>query len=194
MVNDEQELISRSQRGDLTAFNELVERYQGQVFNLALRMLGSEAWAADAAQETFISAYRAMKGFRGGSFRSWILRIAVNATRDLLRAAKSRKADSLEALELESGSLPPSREESPEEHALRAELAAEIQQSLDSLSQDQRLALVLIDIQGFSYEEAAQVTGASLGTVKSRLSRARHEMRDLLRARSELLPNQFRLK
>ena len=194
MVNDEQELISRSQRGDLTAFNELVERYQGQVFNLALRMLGSEAWAADAAQETFISAYRAMKGFRGGSFRSWILRIAANATRDLLRAAKSRKADSLEALELESGSLPPSREESPEEHALRAELAAEIQQSLDSLSQDQRLALVLIDIQGFSYEEAAQVTGASLGTVKSRLSRARHEMRDLLRARSELLPNQFRLK
>ena len=194
MVNDEQELISRSQRGDLTAFNELVERYQGQVFNLALRMLGSEAWAADAAQETFISAYRAMKGFRGGSFRSWILRIAANATRDLLRAAKSRKADSLEALELESGSLPPSREESPEEHALRAELAAEIQQSLDSLSQDQRLALVLIDIQGFSYEEAAQVTGASLGTVKSRLSRARHEMRDLLRARSELLPSQFRLK
>ena len=194
MVNDEQELISRSQRGDLTAFNELVERYQGQVFNLALRMLGSEAWAADAAQETFISAYRAMKGFRGGSFRSWILRIAANATRDLLRAAKSRKADSLEALELESGSLPPSREESPEEHALRTELAAEIQQSLDSLSQDQRLALVLIDIQGFSYEEAAQVTGASLGTVKSRLSRARHEMRDLLRARSELLPNQFRLK
>ena len=194
MVNDEQELISRSQRGDLTAFNELVERYQGQVFNLALRMLGSEAWAADAAQETFISAYRALKGFRGGSFRSWILRIAANATRDLLRAAKSRKADSLEALELESGSLPPSREESPEEHALRAELAAEIQQSLDSLSQDQRLALVLIDIQGFSYEEAAQVTGASLGTVKSRLSRARHEMRNLLRARSELLPSQFRLK
>ncbi len=194
MVNDEQELISRSQRGDLTAFNELVERCQGQVFNLALRMLGSEAWAADAAQETFISAYRAMKGFRGGSFRSWILRIAANATRDLLRAAKSRKADSLEALEQESGSLPPSREESPEEYALRAELAAEIQRSLDSLSPDQRLALVLIDIQGFSYEEAAQVTGASLGTVKSRLSRARHEMRDLLRARSELLPNQFRLK
>lgn len=194
MVNDEQELISRSQRGDLTAFNELVERYQGQVFNLALRMLGSEAWAADAAQETFISAYRAMKGFRGGSFRSWILRIAANATRDLLRAAKSRKAESLEALGLESGSLPPSREESPEEYALRAELAAEIQQSMDSLPQDQRLALVLIDIQGFSYEEAAQITSASLGTVKSRLSRARHEMRNLLRERSELLPNQFRLK
>ena len=194
MVNDEQELIGRSQQGDLTAFNELVERYQGQVFNLALRMLGSEASAADAAQETFISAYRAMKGFRGGSFRSWILRIAANATRDLIRAAKSRKADSLEALELESGSLPPSREESPEEYALRAELAAEIQRSMDLLPQDQRLALVLIDIQGFSYEEAAQVTGVSLGTVKSRLSRARHEMRDLLRARSELLPNQFRLK
>ena len=189
-MNDEQELVLRSQRGDLSGFNELVERYQSQVFNLALRMLGSEAWAADAAQETFISAYRAIKGFRGGSFRSWILRIAANATRDLLRAAKARKADSLEALELESGSLPPS----PEEYTLREELAAGIQRSMDSLPQDQRLALVLIDIQGFSYEEAAQITGSSLGTVKSRLSRARHEMRDLLRARPELLPSQFRLK
>ena len=193
-MNDEQELILRSQRGDLSGFNELVERYQGQVFNLALRMLGSEAWAADAAQETFISAYRAIKGFRDGSFRSWILRIAANATRDLLRASKARKADSLEALEMESGSLPPSQEESPEEYTLRAELAAGIQRSMDSLPQDQRLVLTLIDIQGFSYEEAAKITGSSLGTVKSRLSRARHEMRDLLRARPELLPSQFRLK
>ena len=193
-IDDERQLIDRSQHGDLVAFNELVDRYQTQAYNLALRMLGDEALAADATQESFISAYRAIKGFRGGSFRSWILRITANATRDLLRAAKSRRALSLEALETDSGALPHSSEESPEEQVLRSELATEIQRSLESLPRDQRLALVLIDIQGFSYEEAARITGASLGTVKSRLSRARHQMRDLLRAVPELLPDQFRLE
>ena len=193
-MDDEHQLIDRSQHGDLIAFNELVDRYQSQAYNLALRMLGDEALAADAAQESFISAYRAIKGFRGGSFRSWILRITANSTRDLLRAAKSRRALSLEALETDSGALPHSSEESPEDQALRSELGSEIQRSLESLHHDQRLALVLIDIQGFSYEETARITGASLGTVKSRLSRARHQMRGLLRAVPELLPDQFRLE
>ena len=100
----------------------------------------------------------------------------------------------MEALETDSGALPHSSEESPEEQALRSELATEIQRGLESLHRDQRLAVVLIDIQGFSYEEAARITGASLGTVKSRLSRARHQMRDLLRAVPELSPDQFRLE
>ena len=105
-MDDEHQLIDRSQHGDLVAFNELVDRYQSQAYNLALRMLGDEALAADATQESFISAYRAIKGFRGGSFRSWILRITANSTRDLLRAAKSRRSLSLEALETDSGALP----------------------------------------------------------------------------------------
>jgi RNA polymerase sigma factor (sigma-70 family) len=193
-MDDERQLIDRSQHGDLAAFNGLVDRYQSRAYNLALRMLGDEALAADATQECFISAYKAIRGFRGGSFRSWVLRIAANSTRDLLRAAKSRRALSLEALETDSGALPYSSEESPEEHALRGELAAEIQRGLEMLHRDQRLVLVLIDIQGFSYEEAARITGTSLGTVKSRLSRARHQMRDLLRAVPELLPDQFRLE
>ena len=193
-MDNEQELIDRSQRGDLGAFNALVERYQGHVYNLALRMLGDESLAADAAQETFLSAFRAIKGFRGGSFRSWILRITANATRDLLRAAKSRSALSLEAVETESGRVPHSREESPEEYALRRELAGEIQRGLETLPYDQRLVLTLIDTQGFSYEEAAQVTRSSLGTVKSRLSRARLHLRDLLRARPELLPSRLRFE
>lgn len=193
-MEDESRLIQRSQQGELDAFNYLVERYQGHVYNLAFRMLSDEGLAEDATQETFISAYRAIGGFRGGSFRSWVLRIAANACRDLLRSAKARRSISLDALDLTPESTLVSKEESPEAHALRLELGRAIQQGLDTLSHDHRLVLVLIDIQGFSYEEVARITQTSLGTVKSRLSRARGQMRDLLRQRPELLPSQFRLE
>ena len=192
-MEDESHLIQRSQQGELDAFNQLVECYQRQVYNLALRMLSDESLAQDATQEAFISAYRAIGGFRGGNFRSWVLRITANACRDLLRAAKARRSISLDALELSPESLPTSREESPEDHTLRMELGREIQRGLKALSSNHRLVLVLIDIQGFSYEEAAQVTQTSVGTVKSRLSRARGQLKDLLQRRPELLPSQFRL-
>ena len=147
-MEDENQLIQRSQQGDRDAFNRLVERYQGQVYNPALRMLGDRDLAADAAQETFISAYRAIGGFRGGNFRSWLLKIVSNACRDLMRAAKARRSVSLEALELTPESMPVSGEESPEDYTLRLELGREIQGGLESLSHDHRLVLVLIDVQG----------------------------------------------
>ena len=186
-MEDESHLVRQGQQGDLDSFNQLVELYQGQVYNLALRMLGDGDLAADAAQQTFISAYRSIRGFRGGDFRSWLLRIVANACRDMLRAAKARKAISLEALELTSAMTPVSREESPEEYAMRQELGTELRKGLDALSHDHRLVLVLVDIQGFSYEEAARLMRTSVGTVKSRLSRARAQMRDYLRQRPELL-------
>lgn len=192
-MEDETQLVQRSQQGELDAFNQLVERYQGQVYNLALRMLGDRALAADAAQEAFISAYRGIKGYRGGNLRSWFLRIAANACKDMLRSAKARPAVSLDALELVPSATPRSHEESPEDSALRQELGREISQGLNTLPHDQRLALVLVDIQGFSYEEAAQTMGKPVGTVKSRLSRAREHMRDYLRSSPELLPVRFRL-
>ncbi len=192
-MEDESQLIRRSQQGELDAFNQLVERYQGHVYNLALRMLGDDALAADASQETFISIYRAIGGFRGGNFRSWVLRIVANACRDLLRAAKARRSISLEALELTAAPTPVSGEESPEDRTVRLELGREIQRGLEALSHNQRLVLVLVDIQGFSYEEASQIIHASVGTVKSRLSRARGALRDFLRHSPELLPSQFRL-
>ena len=192
-MDNEPQLIGEAQQGDLRAFNSLVERYQGQVYNLALRMLGDGDLAADAAQETFISAYRAMKGFRGGNFRSWLLRIATNACRDLMRAAKARRSISLDALELTPESAPLSREESPEGYAIRRELGQAIQRGLDALSHHHRLAVVLIDIQGFTYQEAGRIMGCSEGTVKSRLSRARAELRESLQQQVELLPDQFRL-
>ena len=186
-MEDESHIIRQGQQGDLDSCNRLVELYQGQVYNLAFRMLGDRDLAADAAQQTFISAYRAIRGFRGGDFRSWLPRIVANACRDMLRAAKARRSISLEALALTPAKTPISREESPEEYAMRQELGTELRKGLDALSHDHRLVLVLVDIQGFSYEDAARLMRTSVGTIKSRLSRARAQMRDYLRQRPDLL-------
>ncbi|MSQ26448.1 MAG: sigma-70 family RNA polymerase sigma factor [Dehalococcoidia bacterium] len=193
MPMDEPTLIQRSRQGDLDAFNRLVESYQSQVFNLAWRMLGSPAGAEDAAQEAFISAYRNISSYRGGSFRAWLLRIAVNACYDQLRTSKRHSGPSLDAL-LETPSFqPPSKDPSPESLALSAELSAAIQQAIAALPEDQRSVLVLVDVEGLAYEEVAQAAGVNIGTVKSRLSRARARVRDLLAAHRELLPDRYRL-
>ena len=186
------DLVGRSKKGDLEAFNMIVERYQTLVFNVAARMLGNRASADDVTQETFISAYKAIGGFRGGSLRAWLLRIASNACRDLFRASRRRPEESLDQALLNPSFQVASGEESPEQSALRGELGAEIQRAILSLPEDQRTILVLVDVQGLSYEEAAGAAGTSLGTVKSRLSRARGRVRDYLVERRELLPEQFR--
>jgi len=190
---DEQELISRSRSGDIQAFNDLVELYQRQVYNLALRMLGSAETAEDATQDTFVSAYRAIAGFRGGSFKAWILRIAANSCRDKMRVSRRASIVSLDNLMEEVGDfIADNKTESPEDYAQRRELGRLLDGSLARLPEDQRLVVVLSDIQGLTYEEIAQVIGISLGTVKSRLSRARLRLRELLLQRRELLPDEFR--
>ena len=148
--------------------------------------------AEDAAQETFISAYRGMGRFRGGSLRAWLLRIASNVSLDFIRASRRRREESLDQFLLNPGFQVSSSAESPEQQALRGELGAEIQRAILDLPEDQRVVLVLVDVQGLSYEEAAESTGASLGTVKSRLARARKRVRDNLVRRRELLPEQYR--
>lgn len=190
---EDRELISQSQAGDLDLFNQLVEKYQGQVYNLALRMLGNAEAAADATQDTFLSAYRAIGSFRGGNFRAWLLRIAANSCRDQLRAARRRPASSLDLI-LQSESPPPlaDKAESPEDYALRRELGTAINDGLAFLPAEQRVVVILSDIQGLSYEDVAQATGSSLGTVKSRLSRGRERLRDYLLQQRELLPPKFR--
>lgn len=190
---EEEELVSRSRAGDIEAFNRLVESYQRLVYNVSLRMLGNAEAAEDATQDTFLSAYRAIGKFRGGMFRAWILRIAANGCRDKLRAAKRARVSSLDDLMESFGELPlADGSESPEDYALRKELGGFLSQGLAHLPEDQRLAIVLCDIQGLTYEEIAQVTGSSLGTVKSRLNRGRARMRDFLLQRRELLPPEFR--
>jgi len=195
---DEPALIDAAQRGELDAFNRLVLQYQELAFNVALRVMGEEAAAADATQEAFISAYRSLRGYRGGSFRSWLLRIVTNACYDELRRRKRRPAVSLEALiedsEVEGsiGSTNPA--DNPETAAQRHELIDAIQDCLKGLAPEFRIVAVLVDVQGLDYDEAAQSIGKPLGTVKSRLARARAKLRDCLKAYGELLPAEFRLQ
>ena len=194
MKTEEAALIERSQGGDLEAFNALVLAYQVQVYNLCLRMLGSPQAAEDATQEAFIAAYRAVSRFRQGSFRAWLLRIAANACYDDLRRRRSRPQLPLEAStddERPVAELPAS-DEPPDQRAERLELARLLREGLVTLPPDQRLAVILRDVQGFAYEDVAEVTSASLGTVKSRISRGRAAMREFLLARGELLPSRFR--
>jgi RNA polymerase sigma-70 factor (ECF subfamily) len=192
---DEVQAIQAAQAGDLPAFNRLVMAYQGMAYNVAYRIVGDADVAADACQEAFISAFKAIKKFRGGSFKSWILRIVTNACYDHLRYTGRRPADSLEEVAENPQHAPKlvSDHEHPEEYALRQELNEMIQLGIQTLPADQRVVLVLSDVQGFSYQEIADITGVSLGTVKSRLSRARARLRDYLVAQQELLPAQYRL-
>lgn len=193
---DEAELIARSQKGNVAAFNQLVIAHQEIVYNVALRTLGDPDGAADATQDAFISAFKAIASFRGGSFRVWLLRIVTNACYDALRTQKRRPSQSLDGLTgdddsaVESSLASPT--ESPEEYVLRRDVQAEIARGLQTLPSDQRIAVVLSDVQGFSYEEIADITKSSLGTVKSRLSRGRARLRDYLVER-ELYPTVSRL-
>ena len=195
---DEGELLARSQQGNVAAFNQLVMAYQEMVYNVALRIMGEPEAAADATQEAFISAFRSIRSFRGGSFKVWLLRIVTNACYDELRTRKRRPTESLDGMEEFSGqeestgSALASALESPEDYALRQDVRAQIQQGLLSLPEDQRVVIVLSDVQGFSYEEIAAITNSSLGTVKSRLSRGRTRLRDYLEQR-ELSPSTGRL-
>lgn len=192
---DEKALIAAAQGGDVHAFNRLVRLYQRAAFNLAYRVLGDGESAADATQDAFISAYRAIRGFRGGSFKAWILRIVTNACYDRLRHKQRRPSESLEDLAEDTDRAPALADtaESPEEHVMRQELGKVIQQGLGTLNEDQRVVVVLADIQGYSYEEIAQIMGVRLGTVKSRLSRARAALRAFLMEHKEHLPASYRL-
>ncbi|MDO8611298.1 MAG: sigma-70 family RNA polymerase sigma factor [Dehalococcoidia bacterium] len=194
MQTDEASLIERSQRGDLDAFNALVVAYQGQVYSVCLRMLGSPQPAEDATQEAFIAAFRAVSRFRRGSLRAWLFRIAANVCYDELRRRRSRPQVPLEASagDERPAAEPASPDEPLEERAVRQELARCLEGGLASLPADQRLAVILRDVQGLAYEEVAEATGASLGTVKSRISRGRAALRDFLLAQGELLPSRFR--
>ena len=187
------ELVTRSVKGDLSAFNHIVDRYQSQVYNVAARTLGSRVAAEDVTQETFISAYKAISSFRGGSLRAWLMRIARNQCYDHLRSIKRRPESSLEeAIEDTGFAQPASADSLPEKRALAAELGRAISRAIRTLPLDQRITLLTIDVQGLSYEETAEALGVSIGTVKSRLSRARSKVRDLLAREAELLPEQFR--
>jgi len=195
---DEAGLIEDAKGGDLNAFNRLVLAYQDLVYNQAYRMMGESAAAEDATQEAFISAFRKLRSYRGGSFRAWLLRIVTNACYDELRRRKRRPTTALEPLDSDDEEIDSPRwiadpAESPEEFSERIELSRAIQDCLEQLPAEYKAVVVLVDIQGFDYREASEVIASPVGTVKSRLSRARFRLRDCLQSFWELLPAAFRL-
>lgn len=191
---DEEALIREAKRGDLDAFNRLIVEYQTLAFNIALRVMGDAASAADATQEAFISAYKGLRKYRGGAFRSWLLRIVTNACYDELRRRKRRPATSLDRLEEEgefiasdAGAWGQTEADQPEAEAERAELRRAIEFCLQRLPPDFRVVAILVDVQGHDYHAASEVIGKPIGTVKSRLARARERMRKCLEGRRELI-------
>jgi RNA polymerase sigma-70 factor (ECF subfamily) len=179
-------LLERALSGDLDAFNDLVTCYQDQLFALVVRMVPDRDQASDVTQEAFFSAYRNLGSFRGGSVKSWLNRIAVNAAMDTQRARKRRPVQPYPELEDESWQ-PPAREDADPVHtALATERTHALNAALASITTDQRTAIVLFDIEGYDYAEIADMTGVSLGTVKSRIHRGRLALRDRLVGRIEL--------
>ena len=194
---DETTLIRAARAGDLDSFNHLVSAYQDMVYNQAFRMMGEVEAAADATQEAFIAVYRNLAAYRGGSFRAWLMRIVTNACYDELRRRKRRPTTPLEPVDdsgddVESPYWMADRSTSPEETVEREELNLAIQYCLDGLPMDFRTVVVLVDMQGLDYIEAAQAVDKPVGTIKSRLARARLKLRDCLQGFRELLPAIFR--
>jgi len=179
-------LVERARGGDLDAFNDLVVCYQDQLFGLIVRMVPDRDQASDCVQEAFFSAYRNLAGFRGGSVRSWLNRIAVNAAMDIQRARKRRPVQPYPELEDESWQPPAGEDADPVTTALTTERHRAINVALATITNDQRAAIVLFDVEGFDYAEIAEMTGVSLGTVKSRIHRGRLAMREQLIDRMEL--------
>lgn len=182
-------LVERARTGDLQAFNALVARFQDGVYSLTLRMLGSSQPAEDATQEAFIRAWQRIDTYRGGSFKSWLFTIAANQARDELRRRARRPAQSLDQARDDPDRAdldPPGDEPSPVEELERLEMRAALERALMTLPDDWRELVVMCDIHGFDYREVSEATGLALGTVKSRLSRARARLREVIRDSREL--------
>ena len=196
---NEQALIQDAQAGSLDAFNALVLHYQDSVFNTALRILGDEDLASDATQEAFLSAFRSITSFRGGSFKAWLMRTVTNACYDELRRQKRRPSVPLEpetddGEEMDSPRWLADPDMSPEQKAEADEVEHAIQHCLNNLPVEFKTVVVMADIQGMDYSEVAIAVRVPLGTIKSRLARARLRLRECLQGFSELLPATFRLE
>jgi RNA polymerase sigma-70 factor (ECF subfamily) len=194
---DLKDQIKQSLAGDLDSFNQIVLDYQSLVYNQAYRIMGETDAAEDATQEAFISAYKKLHTYRGGSFKSWLLRIVSNACYDEYRRRKRKPVvplfpESEDGEDADSPAWLEDKNEKPEDITIRKELSDAIQICLDRLEFEFRTIVVLVDIQGLDYQSAASVIDRPLGTIKSRLARARKSMKDCLRGFQELLPAEMR--
>ncbi len=194
----DEELVARSKAGDAEAFGELVQKYEHKIYNLAYRLVGNHADAADMAQDGLIRAFLAIKSYRGeASFQTWLYRIVTNVCRDELRYRNRRPQISLDE-SAETGEKDYYRQVAdqrplPDQTFEAQETQAEIQEAISALAMDYRMVLVMREFQDLSYEEIAATLHISIGTVKSRLSRARQNLRQKLAAWRELQRPDHRL-
>lgn len=174
------ELVNRAKKGDSEAFSVLVQRYENKIYNLAYRLVGNHADAGDLAQETFIKLYHSIHTYRGdASFATWLYRVATNVCRDELRRQQRQKKISLDEMIEQPGFALSSdnEQEMPEEVLEKKELQEQMQSFLLELSDEHRIVLIMREVQELSYEEIAAALDCSLGTVKSRLNRARQALK-----------------
>jgi RNA polymerase sigma-70 factor (ECF subfamily) len=172
---DEAAVIARAAEGDRAAFAQLMEHYQSACYGLAWRLLSNADQAADATQDAFIHAYRAIGSFRGGVFRSWLLRITANASYDIMRRAQRRPTTVLPDPDEGAPELPDAHAVNPVAEATKSELYRHLEVALRLLPPDQRTA-----------DEVAEATQSALGTVKSRIHRGRLRLRELMAEHREL--------
>lgn len=183
---DEEALVARAVAGDRGAFARLVEHYQSACYGLAWRLLNDAELAADATQDAFVHAFDAIDRYRGGLFRSWILRITANACYDILRRAQRRPTQALPDPSAGEAELADRELPAPADEAARGEMYRHLDAALRMLPEDQRTAVVLADVYGMDYQQVASLTSSALGTVKSRIHRGRLRLRELLADQREL--------
>lgn len=196
---EDKELIYKAKKGDRDAFNQLILKYQDLAFNISLRMMGNTMKAEDVCQDAFIKAYQKILLFGEGSFKSWLMKIVTNTAIDQIRKNKRRNEISLISQDNQGEDIEDSiwmidHDESPEEKIIKKQLNKAIQYCLNKLPFEFRAVVIMIDIQAFDYKETAKILKSPLGTIKSRLLRARKKMQVCLTTFEELLPDQFRYK
>ncbi|HEY3367756.1 MAG TPA: sigma-70 family RNA polymerase sigma factor [Symbiobacteriaceae bacterium] len=179
-------LVERAKRGDVEAFEQLISQYERKVYNIAYRLTGNHEDASDVAQEAYIRAYSSLPEFRGdSSFQTWLIRIVNNACLDELRKRRRQRVTSLdEPLTVDDGEVDrqlavADPTDNPEQALERVEIQRAVQESIDALDEEYRVVVVMRDIQGYSYNEIADALGINLGTVKSRLNRARNALKEM---------------
>jgi len=179
-------LIKQAIRGDAYAFEQLMRKHESRMYSVALRMCGNREDAQDCVQDAMLRIYRALDRFKGqSSFSTWVYRITMNTCLDELRRRKVRASTSLDSL-LESGWSPTDETDTPEHHAIDAERRKALSGAIQSLPEDMRSAIVLREMQGLSYEEISDVLSVNVGTIKSRISRGREKLRQLITGQPEL--------
>ena len=195
---EEKELISLAKNGDLESFNQLILKYQNLAFTVAFRMMGNQQAAEDICQDSFIKAYQKIMLFKGGLFKSWLMRIITNTAIDQIR--KNKKQNELDIYpqdendnEIENARWMLDSSMSPEEQTIQNQLNKAIQNCINKLPPNFKAVIVLIDLQSFDYKEASKSLDTPLGTIKSRLLRARKKLQNCLLGYEELLPTNFRL-